>query len=520
MSIPSAIPTVRVTAEYNGPDGRALKGTVTFSGPPLLTFPESNLFIAGPVVATLNELGQIVDADGNIGVRLPATDSPDMNPSGWTYTVKETLTGVTGSRTYSMVLPKDTLDNVVDLADVAPADPTTPNYVAVPGPSAYEVALAEGFVGTEDEWLASLEGPQGAQGPKGDTGPQGIQGATGPKGDVGATGTQGATGPKGDTGPQGPKGDTGAMGPAGADGTGAGTVTAVNTVAPDANGNVTLAATDLSALPAADKGVANGVASLGSDGKVPTDQLPTLGAVTSVNTKTGDVVLTAADVSALAASTKGAANGVAPLDASLDVPVANMQPYLASSGWLPQDYGLSGWAYDLHAESRTPGDMPGQAQRLYLIGVPLRQAKTVTQIAIHVMGYDKPNTTTTNAYFGIYDKTFTRMSATTNQLAQLPEVHNVGGVIAKITIPSVALAAGTYYVAILIKASATTATPYLAATNWSGASTISGAVGPDTNGVHRWLQSSSTAYTSLPTTGTLTAASFQEAQTCYWAAIV
>jgi hypothetical protein len=61
-------------------------------------------------------------------------------------------------------------------------------------------------------------GAQGIQGPKGDTGAQGIQGPAGAKGDTGAQGIQG---PKGDTGAQGiqgPKGDTGDIGPAGATG--------------------------------------------------------------------------------------------------------------------------------------------------------------------------------------------------------------------------------------------------------------------------------------------------------------
>ena len=38
----------------------------------------------------------------------------------------------------------------------------------VPGPigfSAYEIAVLEGFVGTEVEWLTTLEGPQGPPGP-------------------------------------------------------------------------------------------------------------------------------------------------------------------------------------------------------------------------------------------------------------------------------------------------------------------------------------------------------------------
>ena len=73
------------------------------------------------------------------------------------------------------------------------------------GKSAYQVAVDEGFVGTEAEWLASLVGPQGEQGP---------QGIEGPKGDNGI-GIQGEPGP---TGPQGLQGIQGLAGPAGANG--------------------------------------------------------------------------------------------------------------------------------------------------------------------------------------------------------------------------------------------------------------------------------------------------------------
>lgn len=56
------------------------------------------------------------------------------------------------------------------------------------------------------------DGPEGPQGPAGETGPQGPKGDTGeqgPKGDTGATGPQG---PQGIQGEQGPKGDTGEAG--------------------------------------------------------------------------------------------------------------------------------------------------------------------------------------------------------------------------------------------------------------------------------------------------------------------
>ena len=50
------------------------------------------------------------------------------------------------------------------------------------GKSAYQIAVENGFTGTEEEWLASLVGE------KGDTGAQGIQGEKGEQGDMGITG--------------------------------------------------------------------------------------------------------------------------------------------------------------------------------------------------------------------------------------------------------------------------------------------------------------------------------------------
>lgn len=44
------------------------------------------------------------------------------------------------------------------------------------GKSAYEVAVDEGFEGTESEWLDSLKGDKGENGPKGDKGEKGDKG--------------------------------------------------------------------------------------------------------------------------------------------------------------------------------------------------------------------------------------------------------------------------------------------------------------------------------------------------------
>jgi hypothetical protein len=102
------------------------------------------------------------------------------------------------------------------------------NAASGTGKSAYQVAVDNGFAGTESQWLASLVGATGATG---SDGANGIDGASayqvaidngfvgtesqwlaslvGPAGADGTNGLDGAPGPQGDTGPQGPKGDTG-----------------------------------------------------------------------------------------------------------------------------------------------------------------------------------------------------------------------------------------------------------------------------------------------------------------------
>lgn len=87
-----------------------------------------------------------------------------------------------------------------------PTGPTGSSGTAstVPGPSglsAYQVAVANGFNGTQAQWLISLIGVSGAPGSIGNTGSvgvagaQGIQGLTGNNGATGSTGATGATGP-------------------------------------------------------------------------------------------------------------------------------------------------------------------------------------------------------------------------------------------------------------------------------------------------------------------------------------
>ena len=59
------------------------------------------------------------------------------------------------------------------------------------GASAYDIAIENGFEGTEAEWLESLKGSDGTDGAKGDKGDKGDTGATGEKGDKGDAGADG-----------------------------------------------------------------------------------------------------------------------------------------------------------------------------------------------------------------------------------------------------------------------------------------------------------------------------------------
>ena len=76
--------------------------------------------------------------------------------------------------------------------------PSTGNGVAGPrgeqGLSAYDIAKKNGYTGTEEEWLKSLQGPQGVKGDTGAAGPAGNNGADGKAGADGADGKDGADG--------------------------------------------------------------------------------------------------------------------------------------------------------------------------------------------------------------------------------------------------------------------------------------------------------------------------------------
>lgn len=74
------------------------------------------------------------------------------------------------------------------------------------GASAYEIAVENGFTGTESEWIASLKGEKGEKGDPGEPGADGVDGAPGKDGAPGADGKDGAPGADGCDGQDGADG--------------------------------------------------------------------------------------------------------------------------------------------------------------------------------------------------------------------------------------------------------------------------------------------------------------------------
>ena len=138
--------------------------------------------------------------------------------------------GDTGKGILSVI--KARKEGIMNYFEVQYTDGSTWEFAIEDGENAYDIAVNNGFEGTEEEWLLSLMGPRGKslefnwngtelglriEGEnsyiyadlKGEKGDQGIQG---PRGEQGIQGPRGEKGDMGAVGPKGEKGDIGATG--------------------------------------------------------------------------------------------------------------------------------------------------------------------------------------------------------------------------------------------------------------------------------------------------------------------
>jgi hypothetical protein len=89
----------------------------------VVIFPDQKVIVSGTQTATL-------DGTGAFSIDLLCTDTSNQQPSGWTYTVVETLVGLK-PRTYQILLPYTVA--LIELAQITPS-PTAPTYLPVVGP--------------------------------------------------------------------------------------------------------------------------------------------------------------------------------------------------------------------------------------------------------------------------------------------------------------------------------------------------------------------------------------------------
>lgn len=102
--------------------GNPIVGSITFapSVVAVLATAAKRIVLSVPREVTL-------DANGAFSITIPATDDPDMNPTGWTYTVTENFPN---GRSYSVPAPMNVTS---DLATLAPVPSSVGNAI-VRGP--------------------------------------------------------------------------------------------------------------------------------------------------------------------------------------------------------------------------------------------------------------------------------------------------------------------------------------------------------------------------------------------------
>ena len=119
MALPVNMSTVTLTGRYLDASGAPVRGSVTFTLALTLANASAATFIIPTAYTT------VLDATGSFSVALPATNDPDVAPSGWTWEVAENFDD---GRTFLISLPAN-LAPTVDLSTLAPALPSpAPTY--------------------------------------------------------------------------------------------------------------------------------------------------------------------------------------------------------------------------------------------------------------------------------------------------------------------------------------------------------------------------------------------------------
>lgn len=101
-----------------------------------------------------------IGVTGEVDVTLIATDDADLNPTGFTYKVEIVVIGGTVAP-FNITVPSGSDRLLTELVPVV-ASTGTLTTQGPAGESAYDVAVRNGFVGTEAQWLAQWVATDGS----------------------------------------------------------------------------------------------------------------------------------------------------------------------------------------------------------------------------------------------------------------------------------------------------------------------------------------------------------------------
>lgn len=148
MALPVNYDTVPIRGRYVYLDGRPAAGFIRFTGKVTAVSDATDTIILPATIAAA------LDANGEFVVEVPATDDPDIQPNGWTYTVTEQLANG-GGRTYDIDVPLSAKAAGIDLSEVAPAAPASGSPTAFVTLTKFDELKAE-LSGMETTFIKSV----------------------------------------------------------------------------------------------------------------------------------------------------------------------------------------------------------------------------------------------------------------------------------------------------------------------------------------------------------------------------
>lgn len=110
MPLPAGWALITVTGTFLDREGTPMDGFVHFHS--------GQVVVVGGTIVVPKTITAELDENGSFEVELPSTDDPDLNVTGWAYTVEEDFEG---GRTYSIFVEYNGGD--IDLATVSPVTP-------------------------------------------------------------------------------------------------------------------------------------------------------------------------------------------------------------------------------------------------------------------------------------------------------------------------------------------------------------------------------------------------------------